>query len=126
MADKHFPLPLRMEMQDNGRRAVLLAPFIFTDWPTYVEVPTGFETDFNSVPRGLWNIFPPWQHPEAGVVHDYLYRKPGSHSRREADAVHRRILELTGAPRIKRWSAWLALRSFGWNAWNRIPDSGSL
>lgn len=124
----HFPLPLRMELKENGRRALLLAPFVFRDWkdalnPGFeIEVPAGFQTDFNSVPRGLWNFFPPWEYPEAGVVHDYLYVTPGSITRREADAVHRRILELKGCSRWKRWAAWLGIRTFGRGYWNSIPD----
>jgi hypothetical protein len=132
MSSRYFPLPLRMEIHDNGRLATLTAPFVFIEWADQldpiikIEVPAGFETDFNSVPRGLWNFFPPWEYPEAGVVHDYLYRLPGPHSRSEADRVHRRILEILGCPWWKRWGAWTALRSFGWVPWKEIPDSGSL
>jgi hypothetical protein len=67
----------------------------------------------------LWNVFPPWEYPEAGVVHDYLYRVAGDHSRGFADGVHRRILELLGCPAWKRRAAWTAIRAFGWYGWRQ-------
>ena len=130
MISPNFPLPLIMQVFENGRRALLQAPFVFSDvddgGPFNIEVPAGFETDFNSVPRGLWNFFPPWEYPEAGVVHDYLYRNPDFTDRGWCDAQHRRILELLGCPRWKRWAAYAALRAAGWNAWHKIPDEGAL
>lgn len=39
-----------------------------------VIVPAGFITDFASVPRALWNIYPPWgMYGPAAIVHDFLY-----------------------------------------------------
>ena len=39
-----------------------------------ITVPSGFITDFASVPRLLWGIFPRWgKYGNAAVVHDYLY-----------------------------------------------------
>jgi hypothetical protein len=110
--------PLKGEFRDNGRRMELLAPLEYTDDDRTVVVLTGFVTDFNSIPRGLWNIFPPWQFPQAGVVHDFLYQTGGV-SRSEADAVHQRILKELGCPWIKRRAAHLALRACGWAVWRR-------
>lgn len=40
-----------------------------------VTVPEGFITDFASVPRILWSIFPPiGLYTKAAVMHDYLYK----------------------------------------------------
>jgi hypothetical protein len=37
-------------------------------------IPIGFETDFASVPKSLWNILPPLgRHNKAALLHDYLY-----------------------------------------------------
>jgi hypothetical protein len=38
-------------------------------------IPIGFETDYGSVPRGLWNLFPPTeQHCACSyILHDFLY-----------------------------------------------------
>lgn len=39
-----------------------------------VVIPSGFITDFASVPRLLWSIYPPTgRYSKAAVVHDYLY-----------------------------------------------------
>lgn len=123
-----FPLgPLAGEFYDHGRKLVLLRSFAFKDGDRYVLVPKHTTSDFNSVPRGLWNVFPPWHYPEAGVVHDYLYRNGGypepsrvrpPFTRAEADAVHRRILELKGASWFLRWASHRALRLFGGRAWD--------
>lgn len=44
-----------------------------------VIVPTGFETDLGSIPRGLWWLLPPHdpQLAAAFVVHDCLRERPG-------------------------------------------------
>ena len=108
--------PLAGEFIQNGRKLKLTEKLVFEDKTHTIEVPKDFVTDFNSVPRGLWNVFPPWEYPEAGVVHDYLYRL-GLGTRKEADAIHRRILEHLECPRVKRYAAWVALRVFGGAAW---------
>ncbi len=101
-----------------------------------VTVPSGFLTDFNSIPRGLWNLLPPDENPEAGVGHDFLYRCGGftvpyddgamewrAVTRAAADAVHREILEMVdaeepgAAPRWKRQAMYLGLRIGGWWTW---------
>lgn len=39
-----------------------------------IAVPAGFITDFASVPRPLWAVFPKWgKYGNAAVIHDYLY-----------------------------------------------------
>ena len=125
---KHFPIPLSGQFEDNGRRLILTSPLIYIDPDKnlYIEVPAGFETDFNSTPRGLWNVFPPWSYPEAGVVHDWLYKTPGSFSRAQCDDIHRRILDLLGCPWIKRQAAWLALRAGGWKPWSNYRQIDGL
>lgn len=117
MSEQNFPLPLTGTFTDNGRRVALATPFSFVDGDVVVDVPAGFVTDFNSVPRGLWNFFPPWEYPEAGVVHDFLYRFNGV-TRSEADSIHRRILELKGCPRWKRYVAYAGIRIGGSTTWD--------
>lgn len=118
----HFPLgdlDGTFPVEYHGRRIILDRPFAFRDaWQT-VTVPLGFTSDFNSIPRALWSWFPPFEFPEAGVIHDYLYRTPGIRTRGECDRVHRRILELTGCRTSKRQAAYLGLRAGGWLTWRR-------
>ena len=42
---------------------------------TPITIPIGFPTDGASIPRGLWNLFPPFDstYVEAAIVHDFLY-----------------------------------------------------
>lgn len=115
----HFPNgTVSGEFEDRGRRLTISRELVFVDGGLRVVVPVGFETDFNSVPRGLWNFFPPWEYPEAGVVHDYLYQFPAAFSRADVDAVHRRIMQIEGASRFLRTAAWLGIRAGGWKPWN--------
>jgi hypothetical protein len=119
-----FPLgPVSGEFPftDNGRRIVLTRDFAFIDMldgaRLLVRVPAGFESDFNSTPRFIWGYFPPWECPEAGVVHDYLYRHPGILTRPQIDRVHRRIMALKGERKAKRALAWAGIRAGGWKPW---------
>ncbi len=118
MVTDNFPLPLVGEMVDNGYSLMLTQPFLFVDGDYRVEVPSFFITDFNSTPRIMWAYFPKWEFPDAGVVHDYLYRFNGV-SRQRADEVHHRILQLRGMRKAKRNLAYYVLRAFGWAAWNK-------
>ena len=63
---------------DDGLKWLLLEPFEFyeraIDGPGFV-IKSGFITDFASVPRLLWPIFPPFspEYGKAAVLHDGLY-----------------------------------------------------
>ena len=123
--DPHFPfggVRGEFDLSGNGRVLTLTAPFRFIDGDTQIDVPECFTTDFNSVPRPLWVWFPPWESPEAGVVHDYLYRHPGNLNRGQCDDLHRRILHIKGMRKSKRLAAWLGIRGGGWRTWNRYRD----
>ncbi len=136
MTSDYFPLPLRGEIFNKGRRIRLLEPFIYQDKEKEltISIPAEFESDYNSVPVGLWNIFPPWEYPEAAVIHDWLYKHPQGRyrtsesedvflTRPECDAVHRRILELLGASWWKRQAMWAGIRVGGAHSWNRYRNS---
>lgn len=71
-----FRTDLEVEFVD-GENWVLTQPLDYMDdkLKKGVVVPAGFITDFASIPRGLWNLFPrtgPWG--PAAVVHDFMYR----------------------------------------------------
>lgn len=102
------------------------------DSPEVITVPAGFETDFASIPWGLWNLFPPlgpWARP--AIIHDFLYATQGSgwwappggcrrkyitgpgwapnrawggsvYSRAEADAVFREAMGVV-EPKVPTW-----------------------
>ncbi len=78
-----------------------------------ITVPVGFETDFASVPRGLWNLFPPdSDYTAAAVVHDWLYRKTAI-DRKTCDAVFVEAMKACGTKFVKRTIMWAAVRIFG-------------
>lgn len=125
-----FPNPLEGRFAENRRKFTLTRDFIYDDpkKDIRVVVPEGFTTDWNSVPQPLWAYFSPWDYPEAGLVHDWLYASPKGFAspslkppldRAACDDIHRRILELVGCRWTKRQAIWLALRAFGGVAWNR-------
>jgi len=88
----------------------------------FIDIPEGFETDFASVPRGLWNIFPPdGEYTQAAVLHDYLYnqRKKHGRTRKECDQIFLEAMEVLGVPWWKRRLMYRAVRSFGWIPWKK-------
>ena len=83
--------------------------------------PAGFETDFASIPWGLWNLFPPlgpWARP--AIVHDYLYVTgglQGRYSRRRADEIFAEALKVVGVPGWRRGVMHAAVRLGGGPGW---------
>ncbi len=82
-----------------------------------IDVPIGTHTDFTSVPRLLWWIFPRWgKYGNAAVLHDWLYWEQ-ARSRREADAI---MYEAMGVLNVSSWQKipiYHGVRWFGWIAW---------
>ena len=89
------------------------------DDSAFVEVPTGFVTDFASVPRPLWWWIAPWgRHGRAAIVHDYLYQRglvvePSGERRRprrlECDRIFRQAMEVLDDSIFSRhwlWGKW--------------------
>lgn len=74
-----FTTQLRVSPLDNGVDWNVDEPFTYyigeLGSGTYVTVPVDFVTDFASVPRIMWSVFPPWgKYGKAAVIHDYLWR----------------------------------------------------
>lgn len=113
-----FLTPLRME-DINGRTVRLIAPLRYQTDVAYlgvIHVPEGFITDFASVPRGLWNLFPPQgEYSRAAVVHDFLYRCTDV-ERRFCDAVFLEAMRLLGVGWFTRRLMYRAVRLFGGRA----------
>jgi hypothetical protein len=114
-----FPAPIRVEYLavDKWR---LLEPFCYyTLTGEHIQVPAGFQTDFASIPRALWALYPP-AGPWAGaaVIHDYLYVE-GKRTRGECDGIFREAMEALGVPWLRRQIMWLAVRSAGGSSWTK-------
>lgn len=101
------------------------------DGVQYVRVDKGFVTDFASIPRGLWNIFPPaaGRHSKPAVIHDCLYKtarvnvdgkdEPRIITRGEADAIFLEAMEVTRTNWLARHIIFFGVRIGDWRAWNQ-------
>lgn len=97
----------------------LAKPLVYQGARDTLEIPSGFTTDFASVPRPFWAVFPPYgYHTKAAVVHDWLYRTRIL-PRRDADGIFRRIMRELRVSWWRRWTMWAAVRAFGWAAWRK-------
>ena len=82
-----------------------------------INVPVGTYTDFASIPRPLWAIFPKWgKYGNAAVIHDWLYWDQ-SRSRREADDIFLEGMEILEVSAWTRKTIYYAVRWFGCFAW---------
>lgn len=87
-------------------------------------VPRGFDTDFASVPRALWSIYPPFgSYQQAAVIHDFLYyeQRLGEEplTRAQADAIFLSAMESTNVGWLTRKIIYSAVRVGGWVYWNK-------
>jgi hypothetical protein len=88
-----------------------------------IHVPEGYKTDFASVPRPLWSLFPPdGVYTQAAVLHDYIYGKRGKGlgregkdlSRSECDKIFLRAMETLGVDLPTRRLIYRGVRLGGW------------
>ena len=106
----------------NGKEYKLIRPLLVTVDNQTTEIPAGFITDCASVPRGLWNLFPPTgSYAKAAVFHDWLYRE-GKLSRKQADELFLDAMECLGVAWITRYSLYWGVRIGGWMAWSFYED----
>ena len=116
--------PLRIEaVEGSDRQFKILEPFRY--WidelhkGPVITVTEGFITDFASVPRILWAIFPPYgRYGKSAVVHDWLY-KTGMYDKKRCDEIFLEAMEVRGVSWITRNTLYYAVRVFGFIAWNK-------
>ena len=83
-------------------------------------VPKDFVTDYASVPRFLhWLLRPDGNYKSAAVVHDWIYKKNCSYSRKEADLLFKEAMESLSIEFWKVSLLYLGVRSFGWAVWKQ-------
>jgi hypothetical protein len=122
-----FPQPL--DIRKTGKRQwTLLAPFMYETESdvfktggakTLITVPVGFDTDFASIPRAFWRVFPPvGEYDGPAVIHDYLYRTQTC-DRATADLVFYEAMLAIGVPKWKAWTMYRAVQSCGWATWRK-------
>ena len=116
-----FTTELKVKPLPNGKHWELLEEFDYylgsLESGMYIKVPKGFVTDFASVPRIFWWLFPPWgKYGKAAVVHDYLYYMK-IFSRVVSDAIFLEAMKVLKVPLWKRLIIYLAVRLGGWLSW---------
>lgn len=85
---------------------------------TIITVPPGFVTDFASVPRGVWNMFPPWaSYGWAAVIHDWLYKSQTT-TKAVADLIFLEAMEMLGVPLTTRQILYHTVQFAGAAAWD--------
>ncbi|AEG94421.1 DUF1353 domain-containing protein [Ramlibacter tataouinensis] len=97
------------------------APLVYVrdDEPWTVVVPTGFLTDFASVPRiPFAYLLLGGKGSAAAVVHDWLYSTRKT-SRARADAIFHEAIKAMGHSQGTAWWMWLGVRVGGWLPWGR-------
>ena len=116
-----YPLPLILEFDFDGdpaRPYILAAPFAFHSQSVampVVEVPTGYRTDFASIPRFFWRVLPPvGRHSKAAVIHDWLCdAEPKACDHIQAAEIFGRAMAALRVGRAKRAIMVWAVRYFG-------------
>ena len=93
--------PKRWEMQ---------VPLTYTGARESFTVPTGFKTDFASIPRAVVWLLPRYGvYTKSAILHDYLCRTDEV-SRADADGLFRRSMHEQGVSVPRRWMMWAAVR----------------
>lgn len=93
-----------------------------------ITVPKGFVTDLASVPRPIWNLWPPFgKWDRASVLHDYGYRHEGVYvgskfvySKSQVDGFFRDAMKLEGVGLITRNILYRAVSWFGRGSFKKV------
>lgn len=125
-----FTRPLTVTKQKNGAWVVETGFIYFVggeDSDEFIKIPSGFVTDFASVPRIFWSIIPPdGKYSQAAVLHDYLYSRMGEvehgdytqvYTRKECDKIFLEAMKVLGVGWLKRRVMYRAVRIWGFIPW---------
>lgn len=108
-----FRTPLQL-MRTGSHRWTLTANLVYDgEWDTFV-VPTGFVTDFATVPRIVQWLVPTYgKYTLAAVLHDWLCTvgiETKAISSTDADGIFRRVMRELDVPWLQRWLMWAGVR----------------
>lgn len=96
----------------EGKWYQLQEPLCFFDGDKDYIVPTGFITDFATVPKCLqWLYKPNGKYTRSAVLHDYLYITPMN--RKEADKIFHKAMITDGVSEFTADIFYRAVRWFG-------------
>ena len=105
----------------NNRAFVLLEPMNYEVGSTgaFIKVPTGFVTDYASVPKPLWGLYSPHdQYSRAAVVHDFLYWTQRC-TRLQADNLFMIAMKESDVKAATREAVYAGVRLAGEDPWKR-------
>jgi hypothetical protein len=86
-------------------------PLTYTGKRDTFVVPSGFVTDFVSVPRLLTWLLPRYgDYTRAAILHDYLWTRDDV-TKADADGLFRRAMRELGVSVPRRWMMWAAVRT---------------
>ena len=92
----------------------LVAPLSYQGRVDHWTIPSGFRTDFASVPQVVqWLIPRTGRWTVAAVLHDWMIVEgipAGLITSRNCDGVFRRVLREEGTDQVRRWLMWAAVR----------------
>ena len=124
-----FTNPLIVSPMPNGRRWRLARRFTYRLGKKYsrhfIKVPTGFLTDFASVPR-IFFFLPDWAtYSKAPVLHDWLYyskrvmNKPITRKRADDIFFEAMLIDFRKhqSGQLVAWLEYIAVRIFAGKAW---------
>lgn len=113
-----FTNPLIVKVLDNGAEYQLVEGFEYyreyRKLPNII-VPKGFVTDFASVPRIFWSIFPPFgRYSKSAVLHDYLCKlfHNGEFKRKDADDIFLESMQAVGVAKFTRYCLYYSVRLY--------------
>ena len=82
-----------------------------------IDVLIGFMTDFASVPRPLWWLFPRWgKYGNAAIIHDWCYWEQ-KRDKEESDRIFREAMEVLNVPGWKALILYYSVKLGGGRAW---------
>jgi hypothetical protein len=116
----------------DGGHFRLIEPLLFysAEHKRTLVAPRGFETDFSSIPRGLWNVFPktgPYDYP--AVIHDAGYTgkledvggKPFPVTKAQADRLFLEGMQARGVGKVRRTLMYWGVHLFGKGDFSKEP-----
>ena len=116
-------MPLVVSPLPDGKRWVLRREFFYDigyeGSKNSVIVPSGFVTDFASIPRIFWMIYPKWgKYGNGAVIHDYLYWEQ-IFSREKSDKIFLEAMVVLGVSSYDCKVIYNLVRLFGDKSWER-------
>ncbi|MCK5681545.1 DUF1353 domain-containing protein [bacterium] len=100
-------------LHDGTERFQLLQDLVYhTDCGSRYIVPRGFKTDLASIPKMLWNIYPPHGlYLSASILHDYLCENDWM-NRKDGDNIFLEAMSHSNVSRVTRTIIYFAVRFY--------------